>query len=95
MKKEKKITLVKVFKKKDKIFWTRTLGIKNSGAHWLSKKIVLYLVIVWYYLVAGMHFGFETFMWVFNKKQFRQNLSLLNYQSEMKLSLMKSNTISN
>ena len=75
--------LLKVFWNKEKIYWKRILGVwkrcKTIMGKTIGFLIVVILVSIAHYAFALMHFSFECFLWIFNRKQYENNL----YRLEM------------
>lgn len=72
-----KTNLFKVFFKKEKIFWNRTLNIKNEKISWFQFLIALIFLTIQHYIVAIAHFIFEVVLWIFNRALFKLNLQKL------------------
>jgi len=77
MKNFMKTNLFKVFYKKEKVFWNRTINIKQENVSWFQFLIALIFLTIQHYIVAMAHFIFEVFLWIFNNQLFKLNLQKL------------------
>lgn len=73
-----KCNLLKVFLKKEKTFWKRTIkGLNVKKADWVTKFLVILFSALGHYVFAVMHFLFEVGLWIFCRPLFKQNLQAL------------------
>ena len=76
-----KNNLIICFLHKEGIYWRRMWNMKKKkNANWIKWGISTFFVTLFHYAYALMHFLFECFLYVFNRKQFTQNLDKLNHQ---------------
>ena len=74
-----KTNLVKLFLKKEGIFWKRTWTMRKK-LNWFGFAIALLLITIGHYAFALMHFLFECFLWITWRPMFRANLQKLQLQ---------------
>lgn len=81
--KSRKLTLIKIFLEKEKLFWKRISLLTKADANILAKFLAILGVGFCRYGATVMHFFFELFMYLFNRKQFKKNLKVLNYKTQV------------
>jgi hypothetical protein len=73
MKNQKRPTLIRAMLIKERIFWTRTWGMKRKIG-WIGFILVAILVSIGHYIFAGWTFMSEVIMWLFRSPQFKINI---------------------
>jgi len=77
-----KTSLLKIVLKKEKIHWTRMIPLfkemEGIGGKIIAYPILVFIISVCHYAFALMHTLFESFLFVFNKKQFKENMININ-----------------
>lgn len=81
--KTKRLTLIKVFLRKEKLFWKRINSLVQTKANILSKILAILLVSICRYGGTIMHLFFECSLYLFDREQFRKNMKVLNYKTEI------------
>ncbi len=75
------MTLLAIFGKKELIHWSRMKILFNEmedfGGKFIAYPILVILLSFFHYCFSGMHLLFELFLYLFNRKQFKQNLKSL------------------
>lgn len=79
MKKQKSLSLIKIFLLKEGVFWKRTWSMRKKSG-WFGFIIALPFLTLAHYAFALMHFLFECFLWIVMRPQFRANLQKLQLQ---------------
>ena len=79
MKKKNSLNLIKIFKLKEAHFWKRTLTMKDEVG-WFGFCIGILFITIFHYMFAGMHFLFESWVWLTNRNQYKQNLNKMYAQ---------------
>ncbi len=73
--------LFKVLYKKELIYWNRINllfhDMEDIGSKIISYPIMVILLSIIHYCFIGMHFLFELFLYIFNRKQFNKNMNSL------------------
>lgn len=66
--------------------WTRMKKLLNEmvgiGGKLITYPIVVFILSISHYAFASMHTGFEVFMFIFHRKQFKMNM--VNLENHMK-----------
>jgi len=76
-----KTSLLKILWLKEKKYWKRTKEMlrkfDSAWSRWSLGLIVTILVTLFHYMFAVMHLLFETVLFIFARKRFKQNLQTL------------------
>lgn len=81
-----KFNLMYVFLLKEVVFWKRTWQMHKKfklAGKIFAFPIALLMVAIGHYAFAIMHFGFESFLWVVHRGQFKINLNKMKAQLSM------------
>lgn len=75
------IRFLKISVQKEKIYWKRIKNMFKSISSWpgkiISGPILLITITFFHYCFFLMHFMFEGFLYITNRKQYRKNMENL------------------
>jgi len=79
MKRKKRINLIKAFSLKEITYWKRTWEMHKKFSKFmkffpLGFPLAFILVTIFHFMFTFAHFLFESYLWKFNKKRFKNNM---------------------
>ena len=72
--------LIKVFGRKEAIFWKRTWSMKKQ-LNWIGFRIALIFITLAHYAFVIMHFLFECLLFIIMRPQFKANINKMYLQT--------------
>jgi hypothetical protein len=79
--------LISILTKKEQMHWSRMIRLKKEmigiGGTLITYPIIVFILSISHYAFAGMHTGFEIYMYLFNRKQFELNMVNIEKQFEL------------
>lgn len=74
--------LLKVLWKKELIHWSRIMAMGNKYKSWLPKILAIifigFFISIFHYIFALMHLFYECMLYIFARKNYRENLKRLS-----------------